>query len=293
LAIATEGASRIGFAYSFHKQAPSFSALCEVLIAKTLIRKEPLSSVCDRVGMLFAMAPQQLCFSPLWFAQIVSTVDVVCTAQTVDVRLPAASLSIEPLYHQDRMLSETMVLGKYALPLPQHTAMEGVEEILIRHIKAASKRLRLDQIAHIDITLPYGTGTEELRTKLSAMILTYPDPIVEDAEYSAEEEKSLHDISKKIRFHSSESAWKEHWRVRYKTLGSLYATATSFERGSWINQHQGVGRASHFLLERVLGSRLSIEEFSFSFPISVELYTTRGGCWKAKRSEPKGVFLPI
>jgi hypothetical protein len=124
------------------------------------------------------------------------------------------------------------------------------------------------------------------------MMLTYPDSSPTDKVYSEEEKKQLHELSTKINFSATEDGWKEHWRVRYKTLGALYETATSLERGRWLHRNQKIGRASHYLLERALVSQLSIEEFSFSFPVSVELYTTRGGCWKEKRKEPKGVFLP-
>ena len=291
LSIATEGASRLGLAYSFHPLKNAYMALFEGLLAKTLMEKENLEGIHQRVAMAFAMSPQVSDPSPFWLRQILATIDVALQAKIEVYALPKASLSIEALYHQDRMLGETLVLGKHPLPIQEHTAIEAVEEILSRHIKAASKRLRPDQVKAIEIELPIGGSGDRLKERIAAMILQYPETCSWSQEWRAEHREELYTIAQRITLVPQPQRWFDHWKKNYSMLGRLYRSASYEERKQWLSNYQ-LGSIRCLMLEKQLCTSLVIEEYEFCYPVSVSLYTTRGGCWKESRTEPKGSFYP-
>ena len=282
----------LGLAYAFHPNKKAYTALFEGLIAKTLIRGEKLEALGSRVAMAFSMAPQTSATSPLWFRQILATTEVALRAVEEEHALPETSLSIEPLFHQDRKLGETLVLGKHPLPIEQHTAIEAVEEILSRHIKAASKRLRPDQLKELQIETPSSAAMDQLRERIAAMIIQYPDSIDLSQAWKAENRDLLSQISKRITIIPQRKGWMQHWEHNYVSLGQLYRTSVHRERVRWISQQHELGTLGFMKLESRLGHSLSIEEHRFCYPVSVSLYTTRGGCWKENRTEPEGGFLP-
>ena len=292
VSIATEGASMLGLAYAFHPHKKEYMALLEGLIAKTLIGGDKLESLGSRVAMAFAMAPQASAISPLWFRQILATTEVVLQATNEDYDLPQTCLSIEPLFHQERRLGETLVLGDHPLPIEQHTAVEAVEEILSRHITAASKRLRADQLKELQIELPSFPAIGQLRERIAAMIMQYPAPIVFSQDWKDENRDALSQLSQRIEFIPQSKRWRQHWEHNYASLGKLYRTSVYRERLRWISQRHQFGTIGFMRLESRLGHSLAIEEHRFYYPVSVSLYTTRGGCWKESRTTPKGSFLP-
>jgi|GEM_PF-5513527 len=291
LTIATEGASRIGLAYAFHPSKEAYMALFEVFLAKVLVRGDRLEGLGKRVAMMLAMAPQHIAFSPLWFQHILATVEVALVAPPENFSFPSCSLSIEPLYHQDRMCGETLTLGQHPLPIAQHTTIEAMEDILSRHIKASDRRLRPDQIKEIVIDIPYGINDDLLANHIARLAIQFPELSLPSAAWEVENQELIHQLKQKIRWESKPQLWIDHWEKNYAVLGALFRTAPRADRALWL-QRNSIGRLNMLRLERNLRPNLALEEYEFCFPVSVSLYTTRGGCWKSSRIQPKGLFSP-
>ena len=68
-------------------------------------------------------------------------------------------------------LSRTLVLPKLCVPAPLATAVEGVDEILRRHVKAADKRLRAEQIERIEVRVSFPTWAMERKRPMIADLL--------------------------------------------------------------------------------------------------------------------------
>ena len=280
VALSIEGAARLGLAYSFHPRKEILMALCEDLIACTLLAGKPLEDAAGSMSVLFSCIPKAEIFSSEWFQEIRSAVDTVEGGTKGEGQLPEHSLSVEPLYHQQRFLCETLVCVPYALSLAQQTTALALDSILSRHVKAAGKRLRVDQIERLEIELLSGVMDDTLKEQLAAQMVFHPDPIAPKSDWSA---KQVGDIQNLIHLiQSEESDWSSHWNMEYQTLGGMYMTATKKEREDWIIKRGQLSWLRFQWMERTLKSNISIEEYTFVFPVFLRLYTSRGGCWKEK-----------
>ena len=278
VAIAIEGAARVGLAYSFHPQRTVLMSSCEDLIASVLIEGASLEEVSGCVEGFFSCIPKDAEWSSLWFQEIRRAVQQSLSQPKVGRDVPEASLSIEPLYHQDRLLCETLVRTNHPLKLAQQTTANAIVSILSRHIKAAGKRLRSDQIERVEINMLSGLIDSSFREYLASLLVFYPESIPPSSDWSMKQKSEIDTLSQVIQINSMD--WDQHWLMHYQTLGRIYATATYKERREWILGRGNLGRMRFFMLERALRNHISIEEFACTYPVSIQLYTTRGGCWK-------------
>lgn len=281
VSLAMEGAARVGMGYAFHPRRDILVSLCEDLIACTLLAGKNLEAAAGRMGVLFSCIPKSETFSNEWFLEIRSSVDgVMDSEQRGDSQLSEYSLSIEPLYQQQRFLCETLICAPYALHFEQQTTALALENILSRHIKAAGKRLRADQIETLEIELLSGLMDDSLKEHLATQMVFYPDPIAPKSDWSPKQKSDIEHLMGIIRI--EECDWTQHWSMEYQALGRLYMTATQKERESWVVRRGHLSWLQFMWMERRLRNRISIEEYSFFFPVSLRLHTTRGGCWKEK-----------
>ena len=281
VALAMEGAARVGVAYAFHPRKDIFVSLCEDLIARTLLDGRKLEDVAGCVEPLFSCIPKEDSFSSAWFQEIRSAVDAIAQSdKRGSVELSESCLSIEPLYHQQRFLCETLICAPYTIRFEQLTAALALESILSRHIKAAGKRLRADQIQSLEIELLSGLMDDSLKEHLAAQMVFHPDPIAPRSDWSPKQKGDIEKLTCVIQI--EECDWGKHWSMEYQALGRLYMTATKKERESWVVRRGQLSWFQFLWMERAIKNSIAIEEYSFLFPVSLRLHTTRGGCWKEK-----------
>ena len=281
VALAMEGAARVGMGYAFHPRREVLVSLCEDLIACTLIAGKSLEGAAGSMGHLFACIPKSETFSHEWFQEIRSAVDNVMDTESPDLgELSEYSLSIEPLYQQTRFLCETLICAPYNLHFTQQTTALALESILSRHIKASGRRLRADQVKALEIEILSGLMDDSLKEHLATQIVFYPDPIAPKSDWSPKHKSDIERLMCLIEI--EECDWKQHWKMEYQALGRLYMTATKKEREDWIVRRGNLSLLQFLWTESKLRNHISIEEYSFLFPVSLRLHTTRGGCWKEK-----------
>lgn len=281
VALAMEGAARLGLAYSFHPRKEILMALCEDLIACTLLSGKSLEDTSGLMSVLFSCIPKAEAFSNAWFQEIRSSVEhTIERGGKGAEHLPEHSLSVEPLYHQERFLCETLVCVPYDLSLAQQTTALALDSILSRHVKAAGKRLRVDQIERLEIEIMSGVMDDALKEQLAAQMVFHPDPIASKSDWSAKQVGDIQNLMHIIQ--AEESDWSSHWKMEYQALGGVYKTATKKEREDRIVRRCQLSWLRFQWMERALNSNISIEEYTFVFPVFLRLYTSRGGCWKEK-----------
>ena len=178
-------------------------------------------------------------------------------------QLPEHSLSVEPLYHQQRFLCETLVCVPYALSLAQQTTALALDGILSRHVKAAGKRLRVDQIERLRLSFMSGVMDDTLKEQLAAQMVFHPDPIAPKSDWSAKQVGDIQNLMHLIQM--EESDWSSHWKHGVQALGGMYMTATKKEREDWIIKRGQLSWLRFQWMERALKSNISIEEYTFVF----------------------------
>ena len=283
VSLAMEGAARVGLGFAFHPRKKVLVSLCEDLIACTLLAGKNLESAAGNMEILFSFVPNSEVFSLEWFHEIRCGVDGIMNQdQRGKGTLSEYSLSIEPLYQQERFVCETLICAPYALHFEQQTTALALDNILSRHIKAAGKRLRADQIQLHEIEILSGVMDDSLKEHLAAQIVFHPDPIVPKSDWQPKHKSDIEKLISVIQI--TECDWTQHWNMEYKALGRLYLTATKKERENWLVRHGRLSWLQFVWMERLLKNRISIEEHSFYFPVFLRLHTTRGGCWKEKVS---------
>ncbi|MEC7985313.1 MAG: hypothetical protein VX278_09120, partial [Myxococcota bacterium] len=156
--IACEAASRVGLAFEFTPLRQSYTALTEAIFTIALAEKKDRQTVETALEHSFSLAcvgdwslyPGMLmraCFSlaeQLFRAPLASSFGM----------LPPASLPISSLYQNHTWVGATQVLSAHPVPLVLQTAVQSVNEVLQRHLKAAGKRLRMDQVQEIRLFMP-------------------------------------------------------------------------------------------------------------------------------------------
>jgi hypothetical protein len=223
-------------------------------------------------------------------------------------------------------LTRTLVIKPYATAPWAGVAVEAVDEILRRHVKAADKRLRAEQVEKIELRVNFLTwaadaagagigGTSPVantwslaravgvliaRHSLSPADLT-PDALTEkaaDIEHVASRVEVVHDWSLSI------AAVEGITRPLGATLAGrgparLRQVRTRLkEAGGWPRWHADdllpilQARPDRILRELRaspgdLGA-VDLETFRWHLPVQVKLYTTRGGWWPERRALPRG-----
>ncbi|MFZ5479200.1 MAG: hypothetical protein ACOZNI_20720 [Myxococcota bacterium] len=223
-------------------------------------------------------------------------------------------------------LTRTLVVKPHAAMAWATVAVQAVHEILKRHVKAADKRLRADQVERIEIragllpwsmdvaadpldpqsptglawSLKRAIGVLVARHGLTAQDLT-PEALAEKADdiaAVASRVEVVHDWALTLQT-------VEHFT---RVLGPLFAGLSPMElrgvrsrlkeTGGWPRWTTGdllpIARARP---DRVLRNLrvapgdlgdVRLDEFRWHLPVEVKLYTTRGGWWPERRALPLG-----
>ncbi len=223
-------------------------------------------------------------------------------------------------------LTRTLVIKPEAVMAWAGVAVEGVAEILKRHVKAADKRLRAEQVEKIEVragllpwamdkagadvdtrspvalawSLKRAIGVLVARHDLTPADLT-PDALAEkagDIEHVASRVEVVHDWA--LTFGTVERFTR--------TLGPLFARLSPLqlrqvrtrlkEAGGWPQWHRQdlwpIVRARPDRIVRNLQTRqgdlgdVDLDAFRWQIPVEIKLYTTRGGWWPERRALPRG-----
>ncbi|MBK9365929.1 MAG: MmgE/PrpD family protein [Deltaproteobacteria bacterium] len=205
------------------------------------------------------------------------------------------------------------------------TAVEGIAEILQRHVKAAEKRLRADQIDHIDVRLPArsffqqravaelvgldaGLITRSIPRAAAVLAIAYELGAAQlSPEWLEERREAIDELARRVHlFHD--------WSLTTKqTVQSVVALAPL------LGDHRQAKAAARRFLggARSLPAPASLEEWTETararpdrlftarsgnpgdlsalgahvgafVPVEVKLYTTRGGWWPERRATLDG-----
>ncbi|MFT5684382.1 MAG: 2-methylcitrate dehydratase PrpD [Myxococcota bacterium] len=220
-------------------------------------------------------------------------------------------------------LSETLAFKLDPLALHAQVPVQATQEILRRHIKAADKRLRWDQVDRIEIrttslttamsrrpwSLRPSTVPQSIRHAIGVMVVSSEltsEQLTDD--WLTDNRERIGDVAGRVSV-TYDPARTAQW------LTGLIEVAAPLFVGLTIDELRGViAKARRFygplpsasggalallkarpdqLLERIrystgdLGTA-RLEELQFSCDTEVKLFTTRGGSWPERRSIPEG-----
>lgn len=220
-------------------------------------------------------------------------------------------------------LTDTLSFKHTPGPLAAQVSVQAVHEILRRHIKAADKRLRVDQIERIEIhtgalgaalgrSQPQRTPAGVVRSArdlIGALAVAYelgPDQLeagwlqqkAEPIQFVAERISIKHDEERTVGLIAqlTEVALPLFAGLGWRRLGQVAAQAgAAWGLPSWgTSGLLAVLRARPDQLRAKLRKSSTdlgdarLDEFQFHFDTQVRLFTTRGGSWPERRAVPEG-----
>ncbi|MEL6347875.1 MAG: MmgE/PrpD family protein [Myxococcota bacterium] len=215
-------------------------------------------------------------------------------------------------------LTETIAYKLMPGPLPVQMPVQAVGEILKRHVKAADKRLRVDQVARIEVrTGALGCAFARHRSRPSRSIYELIGILVDahelgpqmlSAQHLSERREQIAHIAERVEVvHDGARGWR-----MFEQLAEVAAPLFADVPGDALRQalmrmhgHLGVSvlRDRGWLAilksrpdriwERIRSaepdlSKARLEEFQFRLDTEVKLFTTRGGSWPERRAVPEG-----
>lgn len=186
-----------------------------------------------------------------------------------------------------------------------NTAVEGVQEILRRHQKAAEKRLRADQIEKVDLRVNAWTAAADAAAAPEWRIAHQVGAIIATHERNAEQLRrdvpGAADVASKV-------SVRGDLRLTAKGANELLAGLDGLIGGG-LPLVQALMKllpkpdfaALPELLRarpdralraafRAPGSLDGVDPQPWSLPVEIKLYTTRGGWWPERRSRPEGTL---
>lgn len=176
------------------------------------------------------------------------------------------------------------------------TVVQSVEEILRRHLKAASKRLRIQQIEQIRLLVPHCfTDSEtDFRAWIAKYVLTHEWSSEHlDSNWNAEHAPLIQEL-----VHSIEIEYAPH--LTEQLYGQMLTELPDFFVGVTVEQMAQVSnlpihwislRSYKALRKAIQGcayasghpTQAQLDAFQLHFPVEVRLMTTRGGTWPERR----------
>jgi 2-methylcitrate dehydratase PrpD len=223
-------------------------------------------------------------------------------------------------------LTRTLVVKPYAVSPWGGVAVEGVSEILRRHIKAADKRLRAEQVEKIEVRtslFPWGmdqaAGSVDERSPIAVatsikraigVLVARHDLRPADLTTDAIHEKSteIQHVAERVEIVHDWALSVNSVESLTRSLGPILAGLSPIQlrqvrtklkdTGGWPRWHRQdlwpiVRSRPDRVLRNLQGERgdlggVDIDTFRWSLPVEVKLYTTRGGWWPERRSLPQG-----
>jgi hypothetical protein len=194
-------------------------------------------------------------------------------------------------------------------------AVEAVEEILKRHVKAADKRLRADQVEKIEVRVELGCLQAEqavealgaaapvglsLRQRIGVLVAQHRlDASVLTASALAEKRAEIDAVAGRVVL---KAGWVQSLAgaaARRAALAGLRSPTPLRSLPSLVKKLEPPPadqwgellevRPDRLLKELLVPGHGSPEKFRWEEPVEVKLYTNRGGWWPERRALPRGV----
>ena len=183
-------------------------------------------------------------------------------------------------------------------PFEWLTAIQSVEEILSRHVKAASKRLRYQQVERIEISVPhiFEGWTGGVSEWISKFILTHEwTSEHDDAQWCDQMAVPLRELSSKIQCKFAPSLTETMFTQMLIELPDLFV-GTSIHQAAQVTKLplNWMSLRSHRALKKSIQdcgyakgipTQAQLDAFKFQVPVQVRLMTTRGGTWPERREQ--------
>ena len=178
------------------------------------------------------------------------------------------------------------------------TAIQSVEEILKRHVKAASKRLRYQQVEHIEISVPhiFDGSASSVSEWVSKFILTHEWTTEhDDAQWCDQMAVPLRELSSKIQYKFAPSLTETMFTQMLIELPDIFV-GTSIQQAAQVTRLplNWVSIRSHRALKKAIQdcgyvtgipTQSQLDAFKLQVPVQVRLMTTRGGTWPERREQ--------
>lgn len=223
-------------------------------------------------------------------------------------------------------LTRTLVVKPEAVMAWAGVAVEGVGEILKRHVKAADKRLRPEQVERVEIRaglLPWAMdqagATVDARSPVAqawslkravGVLVARHDLRPEDLTPAALEEKAgdIESVASRVEVVHDWALTLGTVEAFTRALGPLFARLSPMQlrqvrarlkdAGGWPSWGRQdlwpIVRARPDRVVRNLQARagdlgdVDLAAFRWQIPVEIKLYTTRGGWWPERRALPLG-----
>lgn len=218
-------------------------------------------------------------------------------------------------------LTDTLTTRSRAVAPAGQTAVEAVAEILARHVKAADKRLRVDQVERIVIRVPAAAAGLGIRGALEPASVPWSVPnllgvlvarhslvaadlapavldkhrdaiahVADRVEWVVDRGMSARALAAQARV-LGPLAGDFRWQDARKVLMRALAGERRSGRPSRTQLEVWVDLARTLWRQRGNTSGLAavqVDGWQLQLPVEVELYTTRGGRWPERRTLPEG-----
>ena len=194
-------------------------------------------------------------------------------------------------------------------------AVEAVDEILRRHVKAADKRLRADQVEKIELRVDLACMLAEeavealgpsapvglsLRQRVGVLVVQHSlDAAVLTAAALDEKRAEIEAVASRVVLRAGWVQSLAGAAARRASLAGLRANTPLRGLPSLakklefplIDQLGEIleARPDRLLKELLVPGQGSPEKFRWEEPVEVKLYTNRGGWWPERRAVPRGV----
>lgn len=220
-------------------------------------------------------------------------------------------------------LTETLAFKHTPGPLAAQIAVQGVHEILRRHVKAADKRLRVDQLARVEVRTgalgcalgrsqpprdPAGVA-RSARDLIGVLVVEHElGPTQLEAGWLRERGDAVAEVAGRVSFVHDEERTVRLLEQLSEVAVPLFA-GVSLRTLAQVGQRAGDawglpawGPAGVLALLRLrpdqIRARLRdssrdlsdarLDEFQYRYDTEVKVFTTRGGSWPERRTVPEG-----
>ncbi len=176
------------------------------------------------------------------------------------------------------------------------TTVQSVEEILSRHLKAASKRLRIQQIERIKILVPHCLADREttFRAWIAKYVLTHEWSTEQlDAHWNSKHTPLIQELVHNIEIEYAPHLTEQLYTQLLTELPDFFVGVTTEQLAQVSNLpiRWNAVRSHKALRKAIQGcayasghpTQAQLDAFEIQFPVEVRLMTTRGGTWPERR----------
>jgi uncharacterized circularly permuted ATP-grasp superfamily protein len=162
------------------------------------------------------------------------------------------------------------------------SALQAIEDIYTRHIKAADKRLRVEQVISIEVYLPHFLSEFPIQG-LKEAIAHYGHHHSWDS--LVESEGSILTLASKIQVYFSVEQSLKYWESLFQIFPNIFVgiSESLFPRTdefSFLERRALRKIVSTMKYEKQVWKK-DITKLKIGFPSRIVLYTTRGGKWNS------------